>query len=81
MPLYYFHLRTHDAAAAPATGKGREFPNLSAALAEAQHAARSTIRRRMRRVPGMPNGSLDIEDEKRQPIARILLAEVARQIS
>jgi hypothetical protein len=80
MPLYYFHLRTHDAAAS-ATDDGREFPNLSAALAEAQHAARAMIRNRMRRLPGTPNGTLDIEDEKRRPIARILLAEVARQIS
>jgi hypothetical protein len=80
MPLYYFHLRTQGAPAS-ASGKGREFPNLSAALAEAQHSARAMIRNRMRHVAGMPNGSLDIEDEKRQPIARILLAEVARQIS
>lgn len=79
MPLYYFHLRTGEAATLPK--QGRNFPDLSAALAEAQHAARALVHNRMRRARGEANGSLDIVDEKREPIARIMLAEVARQIS
>lgn len=79
MPLYYFQLRTHDEAAHPV--QSRTLPNLAAALAEAQHSARGMIRERMRRIRGMPSGSLDIEDEMRQPVARILLADVAQQIS
>lgn len=79
MPLYYFQLRTADVVLRPA--QSRTLPDLSAALAEAQQFARSMIRNRMRRMRGAPSGSLDIEDEKRQPIARIMLADVARQIS
>ncbi|RYD54372.1 MAG: hypothetical protein EOP60_07750 [Sphingomonadales bacterium] len=79
MPLYYFQLRTADAAPHPA--QARMLPNLAAALVEAQHAARGMIRTRVRRVLGAPSGSLDIEDEARQPVARILLADVAHQIS
>ena len=44
-------------------------------------AARALIHKRARRAPIDLHGSLDIEDERRQPIARILLADVARQIS
>ncbi|RYY23847.1 MAG: hypothetical protein EOP62_18925 [Sphingomonadales bacterium] len=79
MPLYYFQLRTTDAAAHPA--QCRTFPDLATALAEAQHSARSMIRNRMRRIQDPLKGSLDIEDEMRQPRARILLADVAYQIS
>ncbi len=79
MPLYYFQLRTADAA--PHAAQSRILPDLAAALAEAQHSARSMIRKRTRRQRGAPSGSLDIENETRQPIARILLADVARQIS
>ncbi|MES2988892.1 MAG: hypothetical protein V4808_13380 [Pseudomonadota bacterium] len=56
-------------------------PNLAAALAEAQHSARGMMRNRMRHLLSPPKGSLDIEDEARRPIARILLADVVQQIS
>ncbi|RYE03709.1 MAG: hypothetical protein EOP61_03505 [Sphingomonadales bacterium] len=79
MPLYHFHLRTRDEASHPA--HSRTLPNLAAALAEAQHTARDMIRSRLRKVRSAPSGSLDIEDERGQPIARIMLADVARQIS
>lgn len=79
MPLYYFQLRTTDAAPHPA--QSRTFPDLAAALAEAQHSARGMMRNRMRHLLGTPGGTLDIEDEAHQPVARIMLAEVARQIS
>lgn len=79
MPLYYFQLRTTDAAPHPA--QSRTLPDLGAALAEAQHSARSMMRSRMRHLLGIPSGTLDIEDEQRQPIARIMLAEVAQQIT
>ena len=79
MPRYRFSFRFADAASTP--GQCREFPNLAAALAEAQHAARALIRNRMRHLRSTPSGSLDIEDETHRPLARIMLAEVARQIS
>jgi len=79
MPRYHFNLRIADAA--PSPGPCHDFPNLAAALAEAQHTARSLIRNRMRHLCSNLNGSLDIEDETHRPLARIMLAEVARQIS
>ena len=79
MPLYYFQLRTRDETAHPV--QSRTLPNLAAALAEAQHTARAMMRGRLRKLRTEPSGSLDIEDEMRQPIARILLADIARQIS
>ncbi|WP_066795879.1 DUF6894 family protein [Sphingomonas soli] len=79
MPLYHFHLRTRDEACHPT--HSRMLPNLAAALAEAQHAARDMIRSRMRKMCSAPSGTLEIEDEKGRPIARILLADVAQQIS
>ena len=79
MPHYYFQLRTKDEAAhAP---QSRECPDLRTALAEAHSAARSMIHNQVRRARGEPGGILDVEDERRQPVARILLADVARQIS
>jgi hypothetical protein len=80
MPQYFFNLRTPDPHA-PLAARGGSFPDLRAALAEANCAARALIHNRVRRAPVELHGSLDIEDERRQPIARILLADVARQIS
>ena len=79
MPHYYFQLRTKDEAAH--VPQRREFPDLRAALAEAHSAARAMIHNQMRRTRGDFGGTLDIQDERREPVARILLADVARQIS
>jgi hypothetical protein len=80
MPYYFFNLRTPDAhPSLPA--QGGTFPDLRTALVEANSAARALIHKRVRRAPLELHGSLDVEDERRQPIARILLADVARQIS
>jgi len=81
MPQYFFNLRTPDAHPASFAAEGGFFPDLRAALAEANSTARALIHKRVRRAPTALHGSLDIEDEHRQPIARILLADVARQIS
>jgi hypothetical protein len=79
MPQYFFNLRTPDAA--PRFDRSGDFPDLRTALAEAHSAARTLIHKRARHAPLKLHGSLDVEDERRQPIARILLADVARQIS
>ncbi len=80
MPQYFFSLRTPDAH--PSLGEhGGVFPDLRTALAEANSTARSLIHKRVRRAPVNLHGSIDVEDERRQPIARILLADVARQIT
>jgi hypothetical protein len=79
MPRYFFQLRTPNAAQHPA--RCGEFPNLGAALAEAHGAVRALIHKRARGAPADLYGSLDIEDERREAVARILLADVARQIS
>ncbi|MDT8757822.1 hypothetical protein MZO42_03850 [Sphingomonas psychrotolerans] len=80
MPHYFFSLRTPDSYASLAA-QGGSFPDLRTALAEANCAARALIHKRVRRAPVDLHGSLDIEDEARRPIARILLADVARQIT
>jgi hypothetical protein len=80
MPQYFFNLRTPDSHASQAA-QGGTFPGLRTALAVANGAARALIHKRVRRAPIDLHRSLDIEDERRQPIARILLADVARQIS
>lgn len=79
MPCYYFHLRTPSQHAARA--ERREFPDLREALIAANGAARSLIHNHVRRASAQLHGSLDIEDEQRLPVARIMLADVARQIS
>lgn len=79
MPLYFFSLKTRNAI--PHAERSGEFPDLRAALAEAHSAARAMLHTRRRHSPLDVHGSLDIEDESHRPVARILLAEVARQIS
>ncbi|MBB5708887.1 DUF6894 family protein [Sphingomonas xinjiangensis] len=80
MPSYSFHLQTARSTQLM-QGSGRDFPDLRSALAEAQRAARSLIHKQVRRAPCALHGSLDIRDERGSAVARILLAEVARQIS
>ena len=79
MPHYYFQLRTSDDA--PHLSQSREYPDLKTALAEAHSAARAMIHNEVRRARGQLHGSLDIQDEMHEPVARILLADVAHQIS
>jgi hypothetical protein len=78
MPCFYFHLRTANHAE---QAERREFPDLREALIAANGAARSLIHKHVRRAPAPLHGSLDIQDERRLPVARIMLADVARQIS
>lgn len=79
MPQYHFRLNTPDQAIHLA--EPRELPGLREALATAHSLARSLIHTQMRRAPIALQGRLDVEDERRQPVARILLSDVARQIS
>ena len=80
MPLYYFALRNRDTVAH--RDAGRDFPDLRTALTHAQGVARSMIHNRLhRRQPVELRGSFDIEDEQHRPMARIMLADLARQLS
>lgn len=81
MPQYYFQLRTTNAAPPVPVQEPRDLPDLQAAMIEAQRAVRTMVRTRAGHAPLTLRGSLDIEDERRQPVARIMLADVARQIS
>jgi hypothetical protein len=78
MPHYFFSLKTHGAI--PHTERSGDFPDLRAALVEANATARSMLHTRRNHAPLEVHGSLDVEDERRRPVARIMLAEVARQI-
>ena len=80
MPLYGFHLQP-EIEAISSNYPLRDFPDLRAALIEANVAARAIIGRKRVGDAILWHGSLDIENEQREPVARILLADVARQIS
>lgn len=77
---YYFHLRTP-------TANGRfeqryQLPDLDAALVAAHQVARKLIRNAARNGDLLKlRGSLDVEDAFQRPVAKLMLAEVARQIS
>lgn len=77
MPAYCFRLRTPDRLPHPA--ERRDLPDLREALIAGHGLARSLLRHRHGGAP--LHGSLDIEDERNQPVARILLADLARQLS
>ncbi|WP_404338079.1 DUF6894 family protein [Sphingomonas sp. MMS12-HWE2-04] len=80
MPLYHFQLRDGDQAV-PANPP-REYPDLRAALAGAHGMARALISgQRLKGAPLAMRGSFDIEDERHEPVARILLADLERQLS
>ena len=79
MPQFFFRLNTRNAIAHQA--QSGEFPDLRAALAGAHSAARAMLHTRHRHAPIELHGCLDVEDEGHRPVARILLADVARQIS
>ncbi|MFZ3484194.1 DUF6894 family protein [Sphingomonas sp. 3-13AW] len=80
MPAYSFHLCTPNATR-PIKSDHNEFPNVGAALAEAARIGRGMIRQRVRRQPCALRAHLDVRDGGDTPVARILLAELARQIS
>ncbi|WP_084578813.1 DUF6894 family protein [Sphingomonas azotifigens] len=77
MPAYCFRLRTPDRH--PHAPEQRDLPDLREALIAGHGLARTLLRHWSGRTP--LHGSLDIEDERNQPVARILLADLARQLS
>ncbi len=77
MPAYCFRVRTPDHH--PHGIERRDLPDLRAALIAGNDLARALLRHRGARKP--LRGSLDIEDDGEQPVARILLADLARQLS
>lgn len=62
-------------------GEAHELSDLREALVQAQAVARGLIRKRLRRGHAPVRGTLDVEDEGRRTVARLMLADVARQIS
>ncbi|SFK28065.1 hypothetical protein SAMN03159338_3821 [Sphingomonas sp. NFR04] len=79
MPSYHFCFRTPNNIAH--LSEQRDLPDLRQALIAAHQVGRMLLHKHVRRAPSALHGSLDIEDEDRQPVARILLADLARQIS
>jgi hypothetical protein len=76
MPQFFFRLRTPDRinhAPQPC-----EHPNLQAALIAANGAARAIVRRHA--CPSW-SGSFDVENDRQEPVARIMLADLVRQLS
>ncbi|MDV3459051.1 hypothetical protein RZN05_18780 [Sphingomonas sp. HF-S4] len=80
MPQFFFQLRTQGTAPR-FDDSPRDLPSLAAALAEGQGRARALLHNHLRRAPGPVHGTLEIEDDRHRPVARILLADIARQIS
>lgn len=80
MPCYYFQLRTANQPSRLPIER-RELPDLRAAMLEAQRAARALIHHHPRRAPESVRGCLDVQDEQHRPVARIMLADIAHQIS
>jgi hypothetical protein len=80
MPAYSFHLCT-SRATRPIKNDRSEFDNVGDALAEAARIGRGMIRQRVRRKACAMRAHLDVRDDGDAPVARILLSELARQIS
>lgn len=75
MPLFYFHRRDTP----PAAGdQRRELRDVGEALAEANRMARSIIARAADPRP-LAREALDVENEGRAIIARVMFADVMRQ--
>lgn len=76
MPLFYFHRRDTPSAA---SDQRRELRDIGEALAEGNRMARSIIARSTdpRRLS---REALDIENERRGLVARVMFADVMRQI-
>jgi hypothetical protein len=79
MATYFFRVRTPDRA--DHLVERYDCLDVDEALMGAQRAARLLVRHPVRRGRTAIAGSLDIEDDRNQPIARLILAEVAYQIS
>ncbi len=78
MPQFFFRLRTPDHAVH--LPQAYELPDLRAALIAANAAARRVVRNEVRTAHRPVAGSFDVENERQEPIARIMLAELARQL-
>jgi hypothetical protein len=78
MPSFIFRLRTPDKS--PHRAESHDFPDLEQAMAQASRLARTLVRNPVRRGHMAIGGTLDIENEASQPIARFVLREVAQQI-
>jgi hypothetical protein len=80
MPNFRFSLR--DCETITYRARERDYPDLSSALIDANTKARALIRSQLRQPGAIAlKGSLDIEDEQHRPAARIMLAELSRQLS
>jgi hypothetical protein len=79
MATYIFRVRTPDRT--DHRIEQHDFPDLPAALVGAQRAARLLVRNPVRRGRTAIAGSLDVENDGHQPVARLMLAEIAHQIS
>jgi len=79
MPSFTFRLRTPDKVAHGA--ECHDFPDLDTALIVASRTARSLVRNPVRRGIKTLSGSLDVENDAHQTVARLVLREVAHQIS
>ncbi len=79
MPSYTFRLRTPDNL--PHGPERHDLPDLNTALVLASRTARGLVRNPVRRGIRTVGGSLDVEDEANQTVARLVLREVAHQIS
>jgi len=73
MPLYYLNDPSGNYTL---SGQGRDYPDLETALAAANRTARSLIEGKISGVAFDPRGRLDVQDERRRPVARILFAEL-----
>lgn len=77
MPL--FHINDHNGDYPPGDA-GREFPDIKAALADANRIARAVLARRRSMPSRHLRGRFDIKDETRRPVARIVFAELAHRV-
>jgi hypothetical protein len=72
MPLFYLHVRDSPVVDAP-----REFRDVTEALAEANRVMRRLVRHHHIGAPGQ---ALDVQDERRCTVARILFADARREL-
>lgn len=75
MPLFYFHRRNMPRRI---NARRCEFRDIGEALAEANRMAR-TILARTSDPAGLARDALDIENEGRAVVARVMFADVIRQ--
>lgn len=75
MPLFYFHRRDTPCSA---NDRRCELRDVGEALAEANRIARTIIARTPDRAK-IARGALDVENEGRAVVARVMFADVIRQ--